>query len=55
MFSTHFPTYWLNAQIVGHTCFFLKMLKDKILRFGRARKAHILKFRHIELAMNGNS
>jgi len=31
--------------------FFLKMLKDKTSPFWRARKAYILKFRHIELAI----
>jgi len=30
------------------------MLKDKTLTFGRARKAYILKSRHIELAIGGD-
>jgi len=30
------------------------MLKDKTSPFGRARKAYILKFRHIELAIGGD-
>jgi len=30
------------------------MLKDKISPFGRSKKAYILKFRHIELAIGGD-
>jgi len=37
-----------------NTFFFLKMLKDKILPFGRARKTYIMKFRNIELIIDGN-
>jgi len=36
-----------------HMWIFLKMLIDKILLLGHARKAYNLKFRHIELAISG--
>jgi len=55
MFSTHFPTYWLKCT--GYRTYgfsFLNILEDKTLPLGRARKAYILKFRHIELAINGS-
>ena len=42
------------AQEIQHMCFFLKSLKIKTSPFGRTRKAYILKFRHIDLAIGGD-
>jgi len=40
---------------MGHfRTFFQKILKDKTSPFRRAKKAYILKFRHIELAIGGD-
>jgi len=39
---------------MGHMCFFLKNVERQNFTFGRARKAYILKFWHIELAIGGN-
>jgi len=35
-------------------CFFLKILEEKTLPFGRTQNASILKFKHIELAIGGD-
>jgi len=57
MFSTHFSIYWLkctNYSLDIHV-FSLKCWNTKLhLLEGLARKAYILKFRHIELGICGD-
>jgi len=44
----------LNAQVVGFTYYFWKILKDITSLLGRAKKAYIFKFKHIEIAIGEN-
>jgi len=43
-----------NAKIIRHIHFFLKMLRDKTSSLRKVRKSYILKFKHIELTINGD-
>jgi len=50
MFSTLFSTHRLNAQVIGHTNFFLKVLKDKTSPFIKATQKSEISLFHINIS-----